>query len=91
MIMVSSRSQMKTRSVLDSGVVGETVFVRLPLPRVPLCSGPRADGSRDLRALSAFKGEVEPSARAMPFDGLSKSHNSNWVSWGWAANTVFRV
>lgn len=68
-MIVSSRSHINTLSVVDSGVVGETVFVRRPLPLAPLCSVPKVM-SLVLRALSAFRGDVEPS-RLIPFDGLS--------------------
>lgn len=64
---------MKTLSVDDSGVAGETVFVLLPLPREPLVSVPRPFAESRVRLeLSAFKGDADPSVRPMPFDGLSK-------------------
>lgn len=64
---------MNTRSVVDSGVVGETVFVLRPLPLVPLISGPILPAeSLERLALSAFKGDVEPSPKLIPFDGLSE-------------------
>lgn len=71
-IIVSSKSHIKTRSVVDSGVVGETVFVRRPRPLVLLGSEPKLDEeSLDRLALSAFKGDVDPSVKFNPFDGLS--------------------
>lgn len=70
--MVSSRSHMKTRSVVDSGVVGETVFVLLPLPLVPRVSDPILPSeSLERRAVSDFNGDVEPSAKATPLDEFS--------------------
>lgn len=72
MIIVSSRSQIKTLSVVDSGVAGDTVFVRLPLPLVPLVSVPKLPPeSLDLLELSGFSGDADPSARLIPFEGLS--------------------
>lgn len=86
--MVSSRSQMKTLSVVDSGVVGDTVLVRRPRPRVPLCSVPKVEVSRDLRALSALRGEVEPSTKLMPFEGLSEIFKSNLFKWSSGKGTI---
>lgn len=64
---------MKTLSVLDSVVVGDATFVRLPRPLVPLFSHPTLLlVSLVLLALSAFKGEVLPSPKVNPFDGLSE-------------------
>lgn len=58
--------------MLDSGVVGETLFVRRPLPRVPLVSDPiLLEDSLDLLVLSTFKGEVGLSVNAIPLEGLS--------------------
>lgn len=76
MIIVSSRSQIKTRSVVDSGVVGETVLCRLPLPLVALVSVPvLLLESLDLRAFpSGFKGEFGGSVNDKPFDGLSANY-----------------
>lgn len=72
MIIVSSRSHINTRSVVDSGVVGETVFVRLPLPLVLLGSDViLLVDSRDLLDVSTFNGEVGLSFNVIPFDGLS--------------------
>lgn len=69
---------MKTRSVVDSGVVGETVFVRLPRPLVLRVSDPKLDEeSLERLALSAFKGDVEPSVKFSPFEGLSINKFSN--------------
>lgn len=63
---------MKTLSVVDSGVVGETVFVLLPLPLVPRFSDPKLPTeSLERLAVSDFKGDVDPSAKATPFDELS--------------------
>lgn len=63
---------MKTLSVVDSGVAGETVFVLLPLPLELLVSVPKLfDESLALLELSGFSGDAEPSARPMPFDELS--------------------
>lgn len=65
---------MKTLSVVDSGVVGETVFVLLPLPLVLLVSGPILfEESRDLLALSTFRGKVELSPKLRPFEELSET------------------
>lgn len=70
--MVSSRSQIKTLSVVDSGVVGETVFVRRPRPLVPRDSDPiLPTDSLDRLAVSDFNGDVEPSARATPLEVFS--------------------
>lgn len=64
---------MNTLSVLDSGVVGDTVFVLLPRPLGPLVSDPiLPTESLDLLELSAFKGEWGPSVSVNPFDGLSE-------------------
>lgn len=71
--MVSSRSHIKTRSVVDSGVVGETVFVRLPRPLVPRDSDPILDAeSLERLAVSDLRGDVEPSANATPLEEFSE-------------------
>lgn len=63
---------MKTLSVVDSGVAGDTVFVLLPLPRVLRASEPKLFvESRALLELSGFKGDGAPSPKLIPFDGLS--------------------
>lgn len=78
--MVSSRSQINTLSVVDSGVVGETVFVRLPLPLAPLDSELKLpEDSLDLLALSGFRGDVEPSFRVTPFGELSRKTIFMWL------------
>lgn len=70
--MVSSRSQMKTLSVVDSGVAGDTVFVLRPLPRLLRASEPILFAeSRVLLELSGFSGDGAPSPKLIPFDGLS--------------------
>lgn len=97
--MVSSKSQINTRSVVDSGVVGETVFVRLPLPLVVLVSGAMLLlESRDLLAVSTFMGEVGLSFKPIPFDGLSINQANYKVNlhrttiqssaFNWGANLV---
>lgn len=64
---------MNTLSVLDSGVVGETVFVLLPRPLGPRVSDPIFPvGSLDLLVLSTLRGECGPSLNVNPFDGLSE-------------------
>lgn len=63
---------MNTLSVVDSGVVGETVFVLLPLPLVLRDSdGIFPTGSLERLAVSDFRGDVEPSAKATPFEEFS--------------------
>lgn len=70
--MVSSKSHIKTLSVVDSGVVGETVLCLRPLPLVPLVSVPGVlPESLVLLILSDFNGEFGWSANDNPFDGLS--------------------
>lgn len=71
--MVSSKSHIKTRSVVDSGVVGETVLCLRPLPLVPLVSDPELLPRSLVRrvVLSGFKGEFGGSVSDNPFDGLS--------------------
>lgn len=77
--MVSSKSHINTRSVVDSGVVGETVFVRLPLPLVPLVSDVTLlVDSRDLLDVSTFNGEVGLSFIVIPFDGLSINYSNQY-------------
>lgn len=64
---------MNTRSVLVSGVVGDTVLVRRPLPRAPLDSAlVLLEESLDRLELSIFKGDVGASASPRPFEGLSE-------------------
>lgn len=63
---------MKTLSVVDSGVAGETVLVLLPLPRELRVSLPMLlPESLALLELSGFRGDEAPSPKMIPFDGLS--------------------
>lgn len=72
---------MKTLSVVDSGLVGETVFVRLPRPLVPRDSEPILDTeSLERLAVSDFKGDVEPSAKATPLEELSVNNEIGQLS-----------
>lgn len=73
-MIVSSKSQINTRSVVSSGALGETVFVRRPRPLGPRASEPKAfAGSRERRDVSPFKGDIGLSPSVTPFDGLSSS------------------
>lgn len=63
---------MNTRSVDDSGVVGDIVFVLRPLPLVPRVSVPVRPVTSRVRLPSVFKGDVGASTKLRPFDGLSK-------------------
>lgn len=63
---------MKTLSVVDSGVAGDTVLVLLPLPRELRVSEPILFvESLALLELSGFSGDEAPSPKLIPFDGLS--------------------
>lgn len=71
-MIVSSKSQINTRSVVSSGALGETVFVRRPRPLGPRASEPKVfAGSRERRDVSPFKGDIGLSPSVTPFDGLS--------------------
>lgn len=71
-MIVSSRSQINTLSVVDSGVAGDTVFVLLPLPRLLRASEPMLfEASLVLLEPSGFKGDWAPSPKLIPFEGLS--------------------
>lgn len=77
--MVSSRSHIKTLSVVDSEPAGDTVFVLLPRLLVPLPSGATlALLSRDLLVQSDLSGEVDPSVNFPPLDELSATKIIKW-------------
>lgn len=71
---------MKTRSVLDSGVVGETVLCLRPRPREPRDSAVPTPFPASLVRLdvpSGFRGLVGASVSDKPFDGLSEIFKNN--------------